>query len=47
MIDGCSSLATANKALTIFSPSPNHLDVSVEALILKNLEFDSAATALA
>lgn len=33
-------LATANKALTDFSPSPIHLDVIVEALILKNVELD-------
>lgn len=33
-------LATANKALTDFSPSPIHLEVIVEALILKNVELD-------
>ena len=47
IIEGCNSLPIANNALTIFSPSPNHLDVSVDALILKNFEFDSDATALA
>jgi hypothetical protein len=33
-------LATANKARTIFSPSPIHLEVREEALILKNVEWD-------
>ena len=44
---GCISRATANSALTNFSPSPNHLDVRLEALMLRKLAFDSVATALA
>lgn len=34
---------TANKARTIFSPSPIHLEVREEALILKNVELDCEA----
>ena len=30
-----------------FSPSPNHLDATLLALILKKLNFDSVATAFA
>lgn len=38
--------AIANIVLTIFSPSPTHLDVIVDADILKNVAFDYAAIAL-
>lgn len=31
-------LATANMALTIFSPSPTHFEVREEALMLKKVE---------
>ena len=41
--DGWYTLATANNARTIFSPSPIHLDVNEDALILKNVEFDFEA----
>jgi hypothetical protein len=34
---GYSTLATANKVLTIFSPSPTHLEVKQLAEIEKNL----------
>ncbi len=44
---GCNSRATANKALTNFSPSPNHFEVKLDALILRNLALDSVATAFA
>ena len=47
IIVGCISRATANKALTSFSPSPNHFDVRLDALMLRKLAFDSVATALA
>lgn len=33
-------LATAKRARTIFSPSPIHLEVSEEALMLKNVDCD-------
>ena len=33
-------LATAKRARTIFSPSPTHLEVSDEALMLKNVDRD-------
>jgi hypothetical protein len=33
-------LATANRVRTIFSASPNHLEVKDEALMLKNVAFD-------
>ena len=33
-------LATAKRARTIFSPSPTHFEVKVEALMLKNVDFD-------
>lgn len=36
-------LATANKARTIFSPSPIHFDVSDDALMLKNVDLDCDA----
>ncbi len=36
--DGWWTLATANSARTIFSPSPTHFDVRVDALIEKNVE---------
>ena len=36
MVTTC--LATANMVLTIFSPSPTHLEVSDDALILKNVD---------
>jgi hypothetical protein len=36
--EGWCALATAKSARTIFSPSPTHLDVSVEALMEKNVE---------
>jgi hypothetical protein len=38
--------AIANIVLTIFSPSPTHFEVKVEAEILKNVAFDWAAIAL-
>ena len=39
-IDNVCYLATAKRARTIFSPSPTHLEVNEEALILKKVEFD-------
>jgi hypothetical protein len=36
-------LATAKSALTIFSPSPTHLEVSDEALMLKKVDLDCEA----
>lgn len=47
MIAGCNSFATAKRARTSFSPSPTHLDVRLEALILRNDAVDSEATAFA
>ncbi|EAT48673.1 AAEL000367-PA [Aedes aegypti] len=47
IIDGCISLATANKALTSFSPSPTYLLVKVAADMLKKVAEHSVATALA
>ena len=47
IIDGWHCLAAANKALTSFSPSPTYLLVRLLALMLKNEELDSDATALA
>ena len=47
MIEGWHCLAAANKALTSFSPSPTYLLVKLLALMLKNDELDSEATALA
>lgn len=41
--DGCITVAKANKALTNFSPSPIHLDVSDEELMLKKVAFVLAA----
>lgn len=41
--DGWYTAATVNKARNSFSPSPHHLDVNVDALMLKNLEFDCDA----
>ena len=35
--DGCLYDATANNVRTVFSPSPIHLDVSDDALMLKNV----------
>ena len=32
--------AIANMVRTIFSPSPTHLDVSVDAEMLRKVEFD-------
>jgi hypothetical protein len=43
--DGWWIAAIANIVLTIFSPSPTHLEVSVDAEILKNVDFDYAAIA--
>mmetsp|Transcript_733 Transcript_733/g.4640 ORF Transcript_733/g.4640 Transcript_733/m.4640 type:complete len:269 (-) Transcript_733:584-1390(-) len=43
--DGCNLPATANKARTIFSPSPIHLLVSELALMLKNVALMFPATA--
>ena len=36
----CLYLATAKRARTIFSPSPTHLEVRVDALMLKNVDLD-------
>lgn len=44
---GCRSLATANKALTIFSPSPTYLEVREDAEMLKKVYPLSVATAFA
>lgn len=41
--DGCCATATANKARTIFSPSPIHLEVNDDALMLKNVDLDCDA----
>lgn len=41
--DGCFVAATANKARTIFSPSPIHFEVKLDALMLKKVEFDCDA----
>jgi hypothetical protein len=38
MTEGWCTLATAKSARTIFSPSPTHLDVRVDALMEKNVE---------
>ena len=38
--------AIANIVRTIFSPSPTHLEVIVEAEILRKVDFDCAAIAL-
>lgn len=43
----CNSLATENRALTSFSPSPTYLDVRLAALMLKNVALHSVATARA
>lgn len=40
---GCVAAATANRARTIFSPSPIHFEVKLDALMLKNVEFDCDA----
>jgi hypothetical protein len=37
IIDGSRWLATANSALTIFSPWPTHFEVRADAEMLKNL----------
>ena len=34
---GCSSLATLKSARTSFSPSPSHLEVNVDALMLRKV----------
>lgn len=47
MMLGCIALAIANNALTSFSLSPKNLEVNVEALIEKNVQLASVATALA
>mmetsp|Transcript_9771 Transcript_9771/g.20325 ORF Transcript_9771/g.20325 Transcript_9771/m.20325 type:complete len:385 (-) Transcript_9771:963-2117(-) len=47
MIAGCRSRATSNSARMSFSPSPIHLEVTVAALIVKNVHLASVATALA
>ena len=47
MILGAIALASANNARTSFSLSPCHLLVSVLAVMAKNVERDSVATALA
>ena len=44
---GAYSKAIAKRPRISFSPSPIHLDVSVEALMLKNVDLHSVATALA
>ena len=36
-------MATANSARTIFSPSPTHLEISLEAEIEKKVQFTSGA----
>jgi len=38
--DGWWIAAIANIVLTIFSPSPTHFDVRVDADMLKNVDFD-------
>lgn len=38
--NGVTNRATAKRARTIFSPSPTHLDVSDDALMLKKVDFD-------
>mmetsp|Transcript_22520 Transcript_22520/g.52515 ORF Transcript_22520/g.52515 Transcript_22520/m.52515 type:complete len:219 (-) Transcript_22520:209-865(-) len=47
MTAGCSSVATANKARTSFSPCPCHFEVREEAEIEKNVQLASVATAFA
>ena len=47
MMDGWHWRAAANRALTNFSPSPTYLLVRLLALMLKNEELDSEATARA
>lgn len=43
LTDGCFATATANRARTIFSPSPIHFEVREAELILKNVDFDCEA----
>ena len=47
MMEGCSSRAMANIARTSFSVSPTHFDVIADALMLKNVQLPSLATAFA
>ena len=43
MTEGCLTLATANKVLTSFSPSPIHFDVKEEAEMEKKVDWDLQA----
>ena len=47
MTDGCLARATAKSAFTIFSPSPIHLDMRLDAEMEKKVEDESVAIALA
>lgn len=47
IIEGCAFRAIWNSAFTIFSPSPTHLDMIVEAEMLKKVHRASSATAFA
>jgi hypothetical protein len=44
---GAYSIAIAKRPFISFSPSPIHLDVKVDADILKNVDLHSVATAFA